>query len=127
MDLKTLQPYAPIAVRYSISFVFLWFGLNQIFSPTDFMGYLPDFILQLDSAQTLVILNGITETILGTLLALGLFVRPVAAILAVHLAGITFTLGYNDIAVRDFALLMATIGVFFQGKDKWCLNIKKKI
>lgn len=122
MNLDQLKSYAPMTVRYAIAFVFLWFGINQIFNPTDFMGYLPDFILQLESAQTIVIINGITETILGLLLALGIFIRPVTAILAAHLIGIIFSLGYNDIAIRDVSLLIATIAIFFQGKDKWCLN-----
>lgn len=120
------KDYAPIIVRISISLVFLWFGINQLISPEDFMRYLPNFLLILDYAKTIVILNGIFETILGTFLIFGKFIKPISLILGLHLFIITFNLGYNDIAVRDFGLSLITIAIFFGGADKWSLDYKKQ-
>ena len=120
------KDYAPIAVRLAISFVVLWFGINQLINPEQFMGYLPEFLLQFNYAQNLVILNGLFELIFGTMLAMGLFVRPVALILTLHLLSIAISLGYNDIAIRDIGLTLATCSIFLGGADKWCLDYGRK-
>ena len=41
------------------------------------------------------------------------------------LIGIIIGLGYNNIAVRDFGLMLITFAIFLGGKDKWCLDYKK--
>lgn len=124
--LNKMSETAPTIVRLSISLVVLWFGINQVINPEKFMGYLPSFLLMLDYAKNLVLFNGIFEIIFGTLLLIGLFVRPVALILAVHLLSITLNLGYNDIAVRDFGLTLITIAVFLGGADKWSLDYQRE-
>lgn len=123
---KDIQKYVPILTRLAISFVVLWFGINQLINPENFMGYLPEFLLQGDYAQTLVIFNGLFELIFGVLLAIGLFVRPVALILSIHLLSIVVALGYNDIAVRDFGLALVTCSIFLGGADQWCLDYRRK-
>ncbi|MEK6861082.1 MAG: DoxX family protein [Nanoarchaeota archaeon] len=114
--------YARILVRIAISLVFLWFGLNQIFNAEDFMGYLPEFLLSLSYAETIVILNGIAETVLSALLIIGFFPRIVSFILGIHLISIIISLGYNDIAIRDFGLMLATFSITIGGADKWCIK-----
>ena len=121
------QKYAPSIVRIAISLVFLWFGINQAFVPDNFVGYLPAFLLELTFAKTLVILNGVSEIILGGLLLVGFLIRPVALILAAHLLGIIFSLGYNDIAVRDFGLMLVTLSIFIGGRDLWSLDYRREL
>ena len=121
------KDYAPILVRLAISFVVLWFGINQLVQPEDFMGYLPEFLLQSEYAKTAVILNGLFETLFGVALAIGFLVRPVALILSIHLFSIVLTLGYNDIAIRDFGLALVTFSIFIGGADKWCLDYQRKV
>ena len=48
---------------------------------------------------------GIVELILGTLLIIGLYTRIVAFIMAIHLALVVASLGFNEIAARDIGLL----------------------
>ncbi len=122
MNFKKLQYYTKPLTRLSISFLFLWFGLNQIVNPENFIGYLPEFILQSDNAQVFVIANGVFETVAALLLTRGVLVRPISFILALHLFSIVITLGYNDIAIRDFTLMLITIIVMIGGKDQWCLK-----
>lgn len=122
----TRKDYAKILVRLGIVFVFLWFGLNQLIFPEDFMGYLPNFLLVMDSAKLFVLLNGAFEVAFGLLLLVGFFTRTSALILGVHLLIITFSLGYNDIAIRDLGLTLVTFSIVLGGADKWCLDYKLK-
>ena len=121
-----LMEYSRILTRIAISIVFLWFGINQVINPDYFMGYLPSFILLSNYAKTFIYLNGIFEIIFGILLTIGLFTRTAALLLTIHLFGIIIGLGYNDIAVRDFGLMLVTFAIFLGGKDKWCLDWKRK-
>src|SRR3989344_1041674 len=124
--MKSFPEYSRILTRIAISIVFLWFGITQIVNPEYLMGYLPNFILLSGYAKTFIYLNGIFEIAFGTLLIIGLFTRTVALLLTVHLLGIIIGLGYNDIAVRDFGLMLVTFAIFLGGKDKWCLDWRRK-
>ena len=73
-----------------------------------------------------MLINGIFETIFGFLLLIGLYTRTSSLFLAIHLLTITISLGYNDIAIRDLGLTIATFAIFIHGKDKWCLDNKIK-
>ncbi|MBI3032487.1 DoxX family protein [Candidatus Woesearchaeota archaeon] len=116
------KEYAPCLVRIGVSLVFLWFGLNQVFDPSSFLGYLPDFATTLPLPPlVLIMINGIFEIILAVLLVLGLCTRIAALLLALHLVGIIISLGYNEIAVRDFGLMLATLSVCLSGNDNLCL------
>ena len=125
-SMKTHPEYSKILTRIAISIVFLWFGINQLINPENFMGYLPGFILLSSYAKTFIYINGILEIIFGTLLILGLFTRITALILGINLIGIILGLGYNDIAVRDFGLMLITLAIALGGRDKWCLDKKIK-
>ena len=119
------EEYSPIILRISLSFVFLWFGLTGVFNTNEFIGYVPEFAYNLPiSLESIVILNGIFEIVLGTLLITGLFTRVVAFILFLHTLGIMFSLGYNDVAVRDFGIALATLAIAFNGADNWSLDRK---
>lgn len=122
MDIENLKKYSPIAVRIGISLVFLWFGISQLIDNSAFTGWVPSFISNIISASRVVLFNGIFETIFGLLLLLGLFTRLSSLLLALHLIGIVFSVGYNEIGVRDFGLFMAALAIFLNGKDDWCLD-----
>ena len=124
-----LKEYGPIVLRISLSLVFLWFGLTGVFNTEQFIGYVPEFAYSLPiSIESIVILNGVFEIILGILLITGLFTRIIAFILFLHTLIIMFLLGYNDIAVRDFGIALATLAIAFNGPDNWSLDrrLKKK-
>lgn len=124
--LEKIKDYAPVVNRIGLSIVFLWFGLNQLFNPDYFIGYLPEFLFDLEFAKYFVIANGIFEIIFGSLLIVGYFTRIAAMLLGLHLLGITFHLGYGETAVRDFGLALSTISIAIGGADKWCLETRKK-
>ncbi len=59
----------------------------------------------------IVLGNGLFEVVLGSLLAMGFFVRIIFLILALHLIPITIDLGFVASGVRDFGLVVATIAL----------------
>ena len=123
--MRTVKTYAPIVLRLGIALVFLWFGTQQLLHATSWTSYLPTFTTSWSiKATTIVMLNGLFETIFGALLLLGVFVRSVALVLALHMFGILISVGYNEIGVRDFGLLIATIAIALNGKDEWSLKEK---
>jgi len=123
MESVPKEEYGKIILRIGISLVFLWFGLNQIFDSESWTSYVPQFMDKFGIPPEIVILlNGILETAFGLLLLFGIFTRVASLILAIHLFFITLTLGYNEIAVRDLGLTFATLAVFFNGTDKFCIR-----
>ena len=125
-DWDTLSSWARPVARIGIALVFVWFGISQLVDPTDFMGYLPEFLLALEYASTIVVVNGVAELLLGVLLLVGKWTRPVAFVLALHLLGITVSLGYNDIAVRDFGLFLVTCSIVLGGADTLTLDYRRR-
>ena len=125
MKIEKYKEYSPLVLRIGIGMVFLWFGLTNIFNPQSLVGYLPKIVYALPiEPLTLLFVNGIFEVIFGLLLLVGLFQRLVSFILFLHILIIMFGLGYNDIAVRDFGLALATFVIFLNGPDKFCLDKK---
>lgn len=135
------KKYSADIVRIAVSLVFLWFGISQIANPESFLGYIPQWLYSQEPqtmmhglmrfmqavpnfVYTLIFLNGIFETIFGALLLMGYFTRIVAFLLALHLFGIAFSLGYNDIAVRDFGLALAALSLVFSGSGELSLDNK---
>ena len=117
--------YAPIIIRYSLVAVFLSFGAMQLTNVESWTAYLPEFAWKLPiSANALIIMNALFEIVAGIMLAIGIFVRPIAILLGLHLAAITISLGFNEVAVRDFGLTMATFTIAANGADDWCLEKK---
>ncbi|MEK6927400.1 MAG: DoxX family protein [Nanoarchaeota archaeon] len=126
--MNNLEKYASPFLRISISLVFLWFGITQVISPTNWTSFLPNFILNFGwNPEIFIYLNAALEIILGIFLLIGLFVRFSAFILAIHLLFISFSLGYNAVAIRDLGLTLATLSIFLTGPDEYCLDkIKNK-
>ena len=120
--MKLNADHGKIILRISLSLVFLWFGINQLISPADWLGFVPAVFLGVITAKTLIFINASFEIIFGLLLICGLYVRIAALILGLHLLGISFSLGYSALAVRDFGLSLATIAICFFGEDKICVD-----
>lgn len=124
--LEKLERNSKPILRIAMSLVFLYFGFMQASSPLDWAGFVPDFLLGFGlSANNFVMMNSILELTLGTFLLFGLYTRISSFILALHLLGITLSIGFSPIGIRDFGLTIATFVVFLNGVDK--LSLDKKI
>jgi uncharacterized membrane protein YphA (DoxX/SURF4 family) len=123
--LKELEKYSKPVLRIALSFVFLYFGISQISSPFVWTGFVPDFVVNMGiGAESVVIMNGVLEILLGSLLLLGFFVRISSGILFLHLIVIASSIGFNPLGIRDFGLAFATLAVFLNGYDWLCLGRK---
>ncbi len=125
------KKYSADILRIALSAVFLWFGIDQLVNPGYFLGYVPAWIhsnpaLPILSAHSMIIINGIFEVIFGIFLLIGLFTRIAAFLLALNLFGIAFSLGYNDIAVRDFGLAFAAVSLVFSGGGELSFDNRRK-
>lgn len=121
--------YAPLVLRVGLAFVFFWFGFSQLNDQTMWVGLIPTWIVSLTgmSAKAIVIANGIFEVIMASLLCLGVAVRIVALLLALHLFTIVLKLGMNAVGVRDVGLLCALVSVMITGKDQFALALKQQL
>ena len=127
MKIDNYKKYSPSLLRIALSLVFLWFGSNQLINTELWISFLPSWTGSLPLSQTsFVLFNGIFEIVLGSLLLLGLLTRIASLLLSLHLFGIAFSLGYNDLAIRDLGLALATFSVFLHGNDLLCLDNKIK-
>lgn len=125
---KNLPAYAPVVLRFALVLVYIWFAVSQITNAAAWTGLVPSWATGVSgmSAQTIVNLNGWFEVVAGTLLALGVRVRWVAALLFLHLLVITTHLGFTAVGVRDFGLSFATLAVALYGDDMWSLTYKRE-
>lgn len=120
--LYKLEPYTYVIARIGISLVFVWFGFNQFLFYEDFLSYLPSFLINLSYAKYLIYANGAFDLTFGSLLLFGKWIRPVAALMFLHVISIVGALGYNDIAIRDLGLAIVLLAIAIGGKEKWTLK-----
>jgi uncharacterized membrane protein YphA (DoxX/SURF4 family) len=122
------KEYAPSIARYGVGVVFFIFGISQLLSPENWLGYLPSFTYNLGiTPGNLIFMNGIFDLVLGLFLLLGLFVRIFALLGSLHLIGIIVSLGYSDVAVRDLGLLIVLISIFLNEQDRLCLGKHRNV
>ena len=119
-----LQKYAPVILRLGLSFVFIWFGLNQLISQSAWISFIPSFIVSITgiSAATFVILNGIFEIVLASLLAFGIWTRLVSSLLFIHMFAIIGDVGLDAIGVRDIGLMFGLLSIAFTGTDEYSVQ-----
>lgn len=109
-----MKNFSPILIRIVIAAVFIWFGLQQLTDPSSWFGFLPTWVNNIPISQTdFIYLNGCFELLLGTSLLFGFYARTCAFLLGLHLLGITYTVGYGAIGVRDFGLALTAISIAF--------------
>ena len=110
-------------IRIAIALVFIWFGLQQLSDPSSWFGFLPTWVSNFPISQTAFIyLNGWFELMFGTALLFGFYSRIAALLLGLHLMGITYTVGYGAIGVRDFGLAFSALSIAFSPSSPFSLD-----
>lgn len=125
MNTKNNPSTMPVAfLRIGMSLVFLWFATQQFLHTQMWTSYIPEWVMKFSSldAVTLVHINGSFEFVFGIALLFGICTRTSALLLGLHMAEITFTVGYDSIGVRDFGLSIATFAIFLYGADYYCID-----
>lgn len=102
-----------VVLRYGLAVVFLYFGFSQLFDSLRWVALVPSWAVELIHLPPamIVLANGVFDLIGGTLLVFGLWVRPVAYVLSLHVLLIAASLGVTPVGVRDFGLAMATLAL----------------
>ena len=95
-------------VRTGLSVVFLYMGVDKFLRPDVWLVQMPQ---QLASAQIVSVLGGV-EILIGVLLLTKMY-RFGALGASGILVGAIGSMGLNDIAVRDFGLLLSAVSLFF--------------
>lgn len=125
--MKNYSSFSSLFLRLSLAAVVAWFGASQVFHPEQWVNLIPGWAMLFSpfSRGILIYLNGSFEIIAALLLALGVWSRYVALLLAVHLLVIAQSFGVSPTGVRDFGLSFALLAVFFAGKDIYCLDYRE--
>jgi uncharacterized membrane protein YphA (DoxX/SURF4 family) len=114
-----------MVLRVSMALVFLYFGVSQAITPDSWVSFVPDFVVpSFMTANNLVIANAVFEITLGLFMILGIYTRFSSLFLSLHLFGIAFSIGFNPLGIRDFGLAFATLTVYLNEPDKYCLENK---
>ena len=104
---------ATIILRWGIAFVFLYAGIAALLSPLDWIGYFPQFMLQLFPNQLLLAGFSYFQIILAAWLFWGKKLMWSAGIAILMLAGITLaTLNAFAVTFRDVGLLFAALALY---------------
>lgn len=102
-----------LLLRLGLGIEFVIFGYGKLTDLASWMGFVPPWMSPLLPMPVGAFLQtvGVVELLLGVLLIIGFRVRVVATLATLHLLGVLITLGYNDLAVRDFVAFMAAIAL----------------
>ena len=128
MNEGILKRYAPLFLRIGMAIIFLWFSFSQLADPEIWMGMIPSYAESIAHPLTLVYVNAVFELVFAFLLLLGFKTRFVSGLLTLHLFHIVTILDYGPTGARDFALAIASLSIFMNGPDEFCLDkiLKKK-
>lgn len=110
--------------RIGLAGVLLWFGSQQLLHTQNWSGYVPDYAVHLSgiSATTITLINGSAEIAFGLLLLAGFLTQVSAMIMGVHLVLIAFSLGINELGVRDWGLAAALFGIALAGPGVFSID-----
>ncbi|HIH52213.1 hypothetical protein J4412_00645 [Candidatus Pacearchaeota archaeon] len=112
-----------IFLRFGIGIVFLTFGIWQLINPTSWIGYVPGYVYGLGiSILLIIILNGIFDLLIGISLISGIYLRFFSVFGIIRLLLIVFSLGWNEITVRDIGFIIVLIAIYLNEKDEFCFN-----
>ena len=91
IDLKKIENYLVIGLRFSIALVFFWFGALKIFGFNP-VAHIVEGTFPIFAGETGAIVLGASEVIIGVGLAIGVLPFITHVVLIMHLAGTMMTL-----------------------------------
>jgi uncharacterized membrane protein YphA (DoxX/SURF4 family) len=106
-------------LRLGLGIIFFWFGIDKFWHTYLWVGFIPMWMNGLlpFSAEVFMYIQGVIETVLGLMLLSGFKVKYAGGLCALILLGIIATMGFNDIMIRDFGLLMMAVALFVGVKE----------
>lgn len=121
--MRSLSNYSPLILRVGVASAILWFGLNQLFQPELWTIWVPTWAEGFGLTPLQIVYgNGAFETLASLCLIFGIYVRPIALLMVIHVATIIFDIGLSAIGVRDTAIAAAFLAVATNGSDEFSLK-----
>lgn len=119
-----MERWAPVVLRAGLVVVALWFGYQQVAAPEAWVVWVPGWAVVPGGlgAQSIVLINGWLEIALGVLLLAGLYTRPAALVLGLHLLVIALEIGVTPVGVRDFGLSLAALSLALMPSGAYTLD-----
>ena len=104
-----------IVLRFAAASTFLWFGVDKWVHPEAWYGWTPTWLWKMMPGDTMdgaLFTVGAIEFGIGCLMAAGAYLREASAAAFVYILAITVTLGADELAVRDMALMGMYLALF---------------
>lgn len=110
-----------ITIRLGLAFVFISIGIWEIVQPSYWSLYMPQFLAALGGASALTVIHGAVLLALGIAVLLGIYLRTAAALCALMMAAIVadvvLLFGFNDIVIRDVAILLMAVSLYLDDNN----------
>ena len=105
-------------LRIGLAGVFIYAGIAALINPFAWVGFVPQFITKIISAQTFLHIHSVGEIILALWLLSGRKIFYAAVISALDmLAVMIFNLSAMDIVFRDFAIFFMAVALVVMYKQ----------
>lgn len=106
-------------LRFGLAFSFIYAAISSLINPSNWIGFIPEFLTKIISGNVLLTVSSIYELALGIWLISGKKEYFSAILASITLFLITVSnLGALDIIFRDIALLFASLALIFLCSDK---------
>lgn len=109
-----LKTSGSILLRVGLAPVFLYAGLDSLFDPQEWIGYVPGWIGSVMPREAFLFAHGIFEIAIGAALFFGVALRPVALAALFDMAAILVLYGVDDATFRDFGLLFMALALYLE-------------
>ena len=101
-----------VSLRAGLGIVFLYSAISSFLQPTNWIGFVPDFVELIMSKETFLIIFSIFELILGILILSNYKTFATSIISSITIFAITIgNIGALEIIFRDFAILLMSIAL----------------
>lgn len=110
-------------LRYGLGIVFIYAGISSFFTPTNWIGFVPDFIGLIIPKEIFLIVFSVYEILLG----IGLFANYKTFELSIFSSITLFLILFGNISVldilfRDIAILFMSLSLMALSYKKWQQN-----
>ena len=106
--------YSNLALRLSLAFVFLWFGIDKFLHPDYwFNAWVPQ-----NFPSDIVYALGVFEVLVGVSLVTNIFIFFFSALSVLFLISIMFFNGFNEVMVRDVGLIGALVSLMLWPRNR---------
>ncbi len=116
-----------LVLRIGLSVIFLYFGLLALKDPAGQAAVwlnpqMTGIVAGLMPVQIFMLALGVAQVVIALGCIFGVFIRVASGAAVLLLAGIIVNLGFNDIALRDLAILTGHLFLVVNGGGRYVLH-----